>query len=148
MVVRHDPPKGARFHLRYDAVVRRKLLILIALCCCATTPDQKALAIERGLDAGSQGFDIAVDAAIEVCRTKDLPSEEAREQCVAPMIKANDATTPLIETAVVALQTYWIASAVGDKDTKERALLAVRNAVDKLPDEYFAGLKALARTLR
>lgn len=146
-VIRRSP-ESARFLVsRYDGAVRRTLL-LILLSGCALTSDQKALAIERGLDAGSAGLDLAVDANIEICQAKGLPTEEARGACVDTISKINDETTPLIETAALALQSYWIAAAAGDKPAAQKALLALRHAVENLPDKYFAGLKSLAQSIR
>lgn len=125
----------------------KRLALALLLCGCATS-NQTALAIERGLDAGSAGLDIAVDVVIEKCRAQNLPTEEARAQCVAKIEHVNDVSTPIIELAVASLQTYWIAAAANDKTAAERALLGARHAIEQLPDEYFAGLKLLVQRIR
>jgi len=124
------------------------LITTIFVSACAFTQQQRILAVERGLDAGNEALDLAVEIQIEKCRAKNLPSDEARELCVEPMMKANDVATPIIEAAVAALRAYWTAAAANDQSNMQRALLALRTAIDNLPDAYFAGLKPIVERLR
>ncbi len=115
---------------------------------CALTQDQRVLATERAMEAGSAALDLAVDAAIETCRAKNLPDEAAREACVEPVATVNDAATPVLEAGVAALRGYWSARAAGDDDKIQQSLEALRAAIDALPPDYFTGLQDLARRIR
>jgi hypothetical protein len=130
-----------------------KVLVVLAFCVaflsgCALSQEQRVLATERALEAGSAALDLAVDAAVERCRAKNLADEAAREACVEPVAKINDAATPMIETAVAALRAYWSAKAAADETKVGQAIVALRAALEALPSEYFAGLQALGEKIR
>jgi hypothetical protein len=115
---------------------------------CALSQEQRVLATERALEAGSASLDLAVDAAVEACRAKNLPDEAAREACVGPIATINDAATPVLEAAVAALRAYWSAKAAADETKVGQAVAALRVALEALPSEYFAGLQALGEKIR
>jgi hypothetical protein len=115
---------------------------------CAFTQQQRVLATERALEAGSEALDIAVEAQIEVCRSKQLPTEAEREACVEKIAVVNEAAEPVVTTAVAAMRAYWAAAAANDKEAAERALLALKTAIANLPDEYFVGIKQTVEKLR
>lgn len=127
--------------------MRHAILLALLLAGCASS-HQKMLAVERGLDAGSAALDVAVDITIERCRAKNLPTESERAACVAKVEHVNDVATPVIDLAVGALQTYWTAAAAADEGRQAQAIAGLKAAIASLPDEYFAGLKALTETLR
>lgn len=107
-----------------------------------------ALSAERALDAGSAQLDAVVDAKIEECRAKELPTPELRAECVADVAKKAEAADLGMQAAVAALRAYWAAVAAGDASKMAQALAAFRAAAETLPPEYFAGVVAAARGAR
>lgn len=106
-----------------------------------------AVAVERGLEAGSMALDVAVDARITYCREKNLPSELSRAACVSGVMKADAAAEKAMTAAVVALRLYWTAAAANDRAGKREAVVALAKAVADMPPEYFEGVQKMARRM-
>jgi hypothetical protein len=98
---------------------------------------------EKSLMAGSDALDVAVDAQIEICRAKDLPTPEQRQACVADIKQTQELTAPYVTAAVHAMRAYWMAKAAGDKAGMAQAARELSEAVSHLPPEFFKGLQGL-----
>lgn len=129
----------------------KRTMITIALALgltgCAASQQRMMVKAERVLEAGSSQWDSQVDKKIEECRAKDLPTPEARAECVGETKKINDEIVePAVTAAVAALRAYWIGVAVGE-DPKElrRHIDNFIDAIDDLPPETFGGLLRLVR---
>lgn len=128
------------------------LVILIVLAVafatgCAVTQDQRMIAVERAVEAGSALLDAAIDTQIDVCESRKLATESERASCVDAIARLNDAAEPALLAAVSALRAYWISRASADEPGINQARASLQAAIDALPAEYFAGLRELARGL-
>lgn len=109
---------------------------------CSVMPRVMVIS-EKTLTAGSAALDASLEARIEQCRAKQLPTPEERKACIEPVTRVSDAAEPVIVACVAALRAYWTAKAADDKDGMARAVLALKEAAATLPPEYFKGLQGL-----
>lgn len=128
--------------------MKRIVVAALVLTCCVSTTNQIALETERGLTAGSAALDVAVDAAIAVCRARDLPTPEARADCMEEIVQIDAAAGEVVVISVDALRAYWEAIAKDDRGGAAAALARLIAAADSLPPKYFAGVQRMIRQLR
>lgn len=124
------------------------ILIVLAVAFatgCAVTQDQRMIAVEHAVDAGSALLDAAIDAQVDACEARKLDTESERAACVDTISRLNDAAEPALLASVAALRAYWTARASGDEPGIEQARASLQAAIDALPSEYFSGLRELAR---
>ena len=126
------------------------MLVLVLLGGCGQALSRTAVHAERALEAGSNAWDTHVESVIDGCRAKDLPTEEARAECVGDLKAQNAHVEKAMTAAVIALRGYWIAVAAGASNQELQSnLAAVLDALDDLPPEYFGGvLNMLNRELK
>ena len=127
------------------AIVLTAVLLMTG---CLSHTKRAALEIERGLAAGNANVNAENDIAIEVCRAKDLPTPELREDCVAVAVEIADQTEIGAGISVDALRAYWTAVAADDRTGAAAAIVRLAIAIDSLPPKYFAGVQRMVGRLR
>lgn len=120
------------------------LVMAVCLGGCAVPMQRAAIRVEHTLDAGSAALTMAVDRRIAECRARDLPTPEARADCVKDVREANANAEPLVDLSVAGLRAFWIAAAAHDRPGMREQAAEVARHVSKLPPEYFRGVARAA----
>ncbi len=98
---------------------------------------------EDALAKDSQEWTETIEAKIAECRAQQLPTPEARSECIEPEQTIDrDIVAPATVAVVAALRAYWLAAA-NDASPVEFARLLddLRVAVSDLPPEIFDDLR-------